>query len=333
MSDAQQTHGQMRPHIKVSIVLITFQQELFVRESLESLMNQDWPELQIVVSDDASKDRTWEIVQETARLAGPHVRMVLNRNETNLGIIGNYNKAVSLCDGDLIFSAAGDDVSEVDRISKCVELWASGGQKIDLIATDLADMDIDGQILGVKPIDDLHVWTWRRWMKQRPYHVGASHMVTRRLLAVRPLNEKAKLEDQCLLFRSLLMGGAMRVPKILVRHRRGGVSNGGEVKKTYATKRDMLLVSANQAIHEVEQYLSDARILKAPVELVTHLNQLHRSSLFTVQCLLAKSSRTRFCLMHEYTDVAIRTRMRFFLFSSLGPVYSIAYILKSIMKN
>jgi len=87
---------------KVSIVLITYQQELFVRESLESLINQDWPELQIVISDDASKDKTWEIVQQTAKQAGPHVRIVLNRNASNLGIIGNYNKAVSLCDGELI---------------------------------------------------------------------------------------------------------------------------------------------------------------------------------------------------------------------------------------
>jgi len=93
--------------------------------------------------------------------------------------------------------------------------------KADLIATDLSDMSMDGQMLGSKPIDDLQSWTWERWIQRRPYHVGASHMTTRRLLAVRPLNEKAKLEDQCLLFRALLMGGALRLPQMLVRHRRG----------------------------------------------------------------------------------------------------------------
>lgn len=318
--------------VKVSVVLFTYQQEQVVRESLESLINQDYPDLQIVVSDDASTDKTWEIIEQTARQVSPNVRLVLNRNEANLGIIGNYNRAVSLCDGDLIFSAAGDDISEVNRVRACVELWQSTGQVADLIATDLTDMAFNGEILGLKTIDDLQAWDWERWMRQRPYHAGASHMTTRRLLSVQPLNAKAKLEDQCLLFRALLMGGALRLPQALVRHRRGGVSNGAIIK-TYASKRSMLIASASQGIHETDHYLSDAYILKGPARLVGYLTQLRRDLEFTLRCLQAASIRDRLKLMREYDNVSMRIRLRFFLFSSFKSFYTALFKLKSIIKR
>lgn len=323
----------LKHSVKVSVVLFTYQQELVVRESLESLINQDYPDLQIVVSDDASTDKTWEIIEQTARQARPNVRLVLNRNETNLGIIGNYNRAVSLCDGDLIFSAAGDDISEVNRVHACVELWQSTGQTVDLIATDLSDMAFDGEVLGLKTIDDLQTWDWERWISRRPYHAGASHMVTRRLISVQPLSAKAKLEDQCLLFRALLMGGALRLPQALVRHRRGGVSNNGEAIRTYASKRNMLIASATQGIHETDHYLSDAQILKAPVRLVKYLTQLRRDLEFTGRCLEATSIPDRLDLMREYGDVSIRTRLRFFLFSTFQKFYSALFTLKAVIKD
>lgn len=320
-------------NVKVSVVLFTYQQEQVVRESLESLINQDYPDLQIVVSDDASTDKTWEIIEQTARQARPNVRLVLNRNETNLGIIGNYNRAVSLCDGDLIFSAAGDDISEVSRVRACVELWQSTGQTADLIATDLSDVAFDGEVLGLKTIDDLQNWDWERWISRRPYHAGASHMVTRRLLSVQPLSAKAKLEDQCLLFRALLMGGALRLPHALVRHRRGGVSNDGEAIKTYASKRSKLIASATQGIHETDHYLSDAQILNAPVRLANYLARLRRDFEFTCRCLEATSIPDRLGLMREYNDISIRTRLRFFLFSTFQKFYSALFTLKAVIKD
>lgn len=318
---------------KVSVVLLTYQQEQFVRESLESLINQDWPELQIVVSDDASKDKTWALVQQTSQQAGPHVRIVLNQNNVNIGIIGNYNKAVSLCDGDLIFSAAGDDISESDRVRKCVEFWASTGKKADLIATDLSDMSLDGQILGIKTIDDLQLWTWERWMDQRPYHAGASHMTTRRLLAVQPLNSLAKVEDQCLLFRALLMGGAARLPIALVRHRRGGVSNDCVAIETYNVKRSKLVDSATQGIYETDQYQSDAKILAAPDDILKYLMQLRRTHEFILKCFQVSGNTALLRLACEFNEVPFRKRLRFFMFASMRPFYEFVYRIKSGLRG
>ncbi len=320
-------------YLKVSVAFYAYQQEKLVRESLESLINQDYPDLQIVISDDASTDKTWEILQQTARQASSSVRIVLNRNESNLGMLANYSKAVSLCDGDLIFIADGDDISEPSRVSTCVNFWIDSGQVADLIATDLSDMTYEGEVLGVKHIDDLKSWNWEKWIKTRPYHAGASHMVTRRLLSLQPLSTKAMLADQCILFRSFLMGGALRLPQPLVRHRRGGVSNNGIVTKTYAAKHSNLLASSQQGIHETDQYLKDAYKLKAPLLLTKYLEKLRREFEFKSLCLQSTSFWGRVKLFLDYSDVSFRTRQRFIFFSSFGLIYSYLIKLKFFIKG
>ena len=332
MAGAESQHH-MHAAIPVSVILLTYHQEAYVRESLVSLLQQDYPNLQIVISDDASQDNTWAVIEQTVQEVSSHARIVLQRNPSNLGIVGNYNQAASLCDGELVFSAAGDDISESNRISSCVDLWLATGQKFDLMATDLFDMAIDGQTLGVKAIDDLQSWTWQRWIHQRPYHAGASHMATRRMLAVQQLSPKAVMEDQCLLFRALLMGGAERLPKPLVHHRRGGVSNDGRRIDSYREKRAKLLASAKQAIDVIDQYLSDARKLNASEGMLSYLTQIKRTALFTQTCLEEERFFSRVLLLLEFKDVSISKLMRFFIFSSMRSFYGFMFKIKSHTKR
>jgi glycosyltransferase involved in cell wall biosynthesis len=332
MTEAVPQH-RMHAAIPVSVILLTYQQQAYVRESLRSLLQQDYPNLQIVISDDASKDNTWAVIEETVQEISSHARIVFQRNRANLGLVGNYNQAACLCDGELVFSAAGDDISELNRISSCVDLWLATGQKFDLIATDLFDMAPNGETLGVKAIDDLHSWSWQRWIHQRPYHVGASHMVTRRMLAIQPLNPQAAMEDQCLLFRALLMGGAMRLPKPLVYHRRGGVSNDGRTIDSYTEKRAKLLASAIQAIDVIDQYLSDARKLDASEQMLTYLTQLQRTAVFTQYCLDENRFLKRLLLLVEFQDVSFSKRMRFFIFSSMRSFFEFMFKIKSLIKR
>jgi glycosyltransferase involved in cell wall biosynthesis len=105
---------------RVSIILTTFNQELFVKDALQSLLEQDYDELEIVVSDDASKDQTWQIVSSIATEYVGSKKIILNRNANNLGIGANYAKAFSLTSGDVVFSAAGDDVSLPTRCSESI---------------------------------------------------------------------------------------------------------------------------------------------------------------------------------------------------------------------
>ena len=50
-------------HPLVSVALMTYNQEKYVKESLLSVLNQTYDNLEIIISDDCSKDRTWETIE------------------------------------------------------------------------------------------------------------------------------------------------------------------------------------------------------------------------------------------------------------------------------
>ena len=92
---------------KISVLVITYNQEDVISRAIDSLLFQRDYVFEICVSDDCSKDRTWEILQNYATHY-PDL-FVLNRNEPNVGIFENIEKTWSMATGDIIYQLAGDD--------------------------------------------------------------------------------------------------------------------------------------------------------------------------------------------------------------------------------
>ena len=319
-------------HISASVILLTYNQEAFVAEALQSLLDQDYPNLEIVVSDDASADNTWNIVSTLAQnYVGPK-KIVLNRNSHNAGIGANYAKAFLLTSGSVIFSAAGDDVSLPSRCSESVEAWVLAGMTPDLVATDAFDMTLSGEVVRVKKMDDVQNWTLAAWFVKRPYHFGASHMLTRRMLALNSLHPQLNAEDQCLMFRALLMGGALRVAKPLVNHRQSGVSYKAK-PTTYALKKAKLIMDAKAALIESDQMLADAVALKRDDELSAFLRQSIETQSFILNMLTATSLTDKWGVLMAATSVALGKRLRFFFYAALPWLYMPGMWLKSVLKK
>lgn len=102
----------------VSIAMCTCNGERFLREQLDSLVAQDYPNLEIVVVDDQSSDSTFQILKEYARKSP---RFQIHRNEQNLGFRKNFEKAISLCSGEFISLSDQDDIWFPHKISALVE--------------------------------------------------------------------------------------------------------------------------------------------------------------------------------------------------------------------
>ena len=98
----------------VSIGLPTHNGARFIRESLESLLAQDYPNLEVVVSDNASTDGTPAILQEY----GDRIRLL--RQDSNIGAPANFNLVFRETRGALFMWAADDDRWEPSYVSSCV---------------------------------------------------------------------------------------------------------------------------------------------------------------------------------------------------------------------
>ena len=88
---------------KVVIGLPVHNSERFLPETLESIAAQDYPNLEMVISDDASSDGTGDICRDFARR---DVRCRVERHPQRLGWIANYNSLLPYATGDYFLGAA-----------------------------------------------------------------------------------------------------------------------------------------------------------------------------------------------------------------------------------
>jgi glycosyltransferase involved in cell wall biosynthesis len=101
---------------RISVALCTYNGEQFLPQQLASIANQTRLPDEVVVCDDHSTDRTVAIVQEFAAAASYPVRLF--ENERNLGFAANFERAIRLCDGDLIALSDQDDIWYPHRLEK-----------------------------------------------------------------------------------------------------------------------------------------------------------------------------------------------------------------------
>ena len=102
-------------NIKVSVLTPVYNTEKYVRQAIESILNQTFKDFEYIIVDDCSTDRTWEIVQEYAKRDS---RIKLYRNEKNLYIAANRNVCLSKANGKYIVWQDADDISMPQRIEK-----------------------------------------------------------------------------------------------------------------------------------------------------------------------------------------------------------------------
>ena len=97
----------------VSVLLPVYNVELYIEEALCSILNQTYTNFECIVIDDASTDRTVQIIESVK-----DDRIVLIKKEKNTGYTKNLNEGIKLCKGKYIARMDGDDISYPERFQK-----------------------------------------------------------------------------------------------------------------------------------------------------------------------------------------------------------------------
>jgi hypothetical protein len=301
----------------VSLLLACYRQERFIAEAVQAALAQAYSPLEIIISDDASPDATFALAQQAVQgYAGPH-RVMLRRNPRNLGISAHFSLLAELAQGELLVVAAGDDVSEPQRCERLVAHWLGCNRRPDLIASDLVDIDIAGRVqqrLAHTRLDD---WTLGRWLQQRPWLVGASHAWSKRLFAAfGPMRAGAHAEDQIMLLRALLLGGATTVPEPLVRWRRGGLSAKRRAPDL-ATLRLQMAQGNRASLAAIEQHLADAQQAGRGEEIAAALAAPLARARFTAAMLEPSPRGSTWRRFLQATGVPLDYRLRLLGYTTL----------------
>jgi len=211
----------------VSVLVLGFNQERFIREAVEGAFAQSWTPLEIVLSDDCSTDRTFDIMREmAAAYSGPH-RIVLNRNERNLGISGNVNRLMEVSTGAFVLKFDGDDVSLPTRAERLVRAWLDSGGESKLVFSEVMRIDDEGNVRSRTGIDREYATvddpTPLEILRAPMFALGASSGWSREIFdRFGPIEEGAIVEDTVLPFRAAAIGRIGYVDEPLVLWRIGG---------------------------------------------------------------------------------------------------------------
>lgn len=168
------------PRPTVSVCIPCYNAERFVAQALESVLSQTYPNIEIVVTDDGSTDRSAEIV---SRYKAHGVRLL---RQSNKGQCAAANRAFEVCNGDLIKFFDADDVLAADHVALQVERLSS--------RTDAVAMGEWARFYGDDPSEAVFFplpayrnsapadWLVQEWINARPMMQCGLWLIPRRIL-------------------------------------------------------------------------------------------------------------------------------------------------------
>jgi glycosyltransferase involved in cell wall biosynthesis len=105
---------------KISVCIPLFNAEEYILSTLESVENQTYKNIEIIIVDDNSTDESCDVV--LAFIKNSALSIIFERNDSNLGLAGNWNKAVSLASGKYIKILPCDDLIHKTCIEKQIAI-------------------------------------------------------------------------------------------------------------------------------------------------------------------------------------------------------------------
>lgn len=216
----------------VTFALFAYNQEQYVREAIEGAFAQTYEPLEIILSDDCSTDRTFEIMQEMAAgYYGPH-KVRIRTNGINLGTAAHFSLVAEAASGILVVVAAGDDISKPERTQRLVSRWRDSGMQRGIYHSNALRF-VDGEpIFNAKQIKPKKILSDQeakaRIAKGGSYYIlSPTFMYTKDFLNLfPPLLGGSIVEDGPMIYRCALTSKFIHTDEDLVYIRQGQGNSG-----------------------------------------------------------------------------------------------------------
>ncbi|BAZ09729.1 glycosyl transferase family protein [Calothrix sp. NIES-4071] len=127
---------------KVTVLMAVYNGERYLKEAIESILNQTFQDFEFLIINDGSCDSTREIIKS---YQDSRIRLV--ENSSNLGLTRSLNKGLKLAEGEFIVRQDADDISEPERLSKQVAFLETHFN-VALVGTWYKEIDAWGNLIG-----------------------------------------------------------------------------------------------------------------------------------------------------------------------------------------
>ncbi|MEK6951610.1 MAG: glycosyltransferase [Nanoarchaeota archaeon] len=120
----------MKSGPKISVVMCVYNDEKYVAEAIESILNQTFKDFEFIILNDGSTDKTQQIIDSFKDR-----RIIRIKNEKNLKLTRSLNKVLMRARGDFIAIQDSDDISRVDRLEKEIKVLEEGSEDVAVVSS------------------------------------------------------------------------------------------------------------------------------------------------------------------------------------------------------
>ena len=294
--------------MKVDILMATYNGEKYLKEQIESILNQTFQDFRLIICDDCSKDETWKILEEYQKKDN---RIEIVRNEHNLGYNKNFEKLLGMVKAPYFMLSDQDDFWLPNKVEESYNMITSG--KYALVCSDLEVVN--------QNLETIHPSMWEFWpdynikkkiKKARDYRsclmtnciTGCTTIVDSKLIPkLRPLPGYPIVHDWWIGLVAGSEGDIGYIEKPLIRYRQHGNNQIGYVKhKTiYQFSRTLRrhMITNHIQILEVLQKREDA--LSPDLKPIVKEGIDYLKSILDTKFIVLKS-RKPFKELYKYED-------------------------------
>ena len=134
--------------LEISVIMAVYNTAQFLEESIESILNQTYPNFEFIIVYDVSTDNSKEIIEKYMKTDN---RIIFIENEKKLGVAAARNRGLEIAKGQYIAIMDSDDISMPDRLKK-EYLFLENNKDVYLVGSNGIRIDEEGEYLA----DDLH---------------------------------------------------------------------------------------------------------------------------------------------------------------------------------
>lgn len=234
----------------ISICILSYNQENFIEEAIDGALSQDYECCEIIISDDCSKDKTFERIKNKVNQYKGNKSIRINCNEQNLGLVKHINKITTeFVQGQYIMLCGGDDISLPNRASDAIKCFRQN-PSATAVTGGAIHINTNGIEIGRGSVPS----NTETSIKDKSFLCSPSLMsglvgltIHRKVIEIfGPLQETAQTEDSCYRFRSLILGNMITLSNFILKYRHHG-NNISAASNIFNLKTDGI----------VKQYLAD----------------------------------------------------------------------------
>lgn len=131
-----------------SVCIPAYNHERYIQACLDSVLHQTYPNIELIIIDDGSRDRTYDLAADFVAEHGVRFARVELLRQANRGLTGTCNRLLELARGEWIHVIASDDILYPRKVQvqwEAVQAW--GAEDLALIHGDMNEIDAEGNVL------------------------------------------------------------------------------------------------------------------------------------------------------------------------------------------